>query len=183
MFNEMNAFAGWADPTLTSRGELEALLAAQQLRTACPKGFDAVFCSHLERSALTAKLIATGLGVDPDSIQARWKLNEQMYGALTGLNKQTTRERYGEDNVQRCAAPDPTLDPRPRPRPRPHPRPRPRATPGGAEVGSTPLLRTLTVSTLSSRAGSRAAASPPETASSGSRPTPSSGVARRASRR
>lgn len=33
-------------------------------------------------------------------IHCDWRLNEQMYGALTGLNKRKTAERYGEELTQ-----------------------------------------------------------------------------------
>lgn len=34
-------------------------------------------------------------------IHCDWRLNEQMYGALQGLNKRATAERYGEELTQR----------------------------------------------------------------------------------
>lgn len=34
-------------------------------------------------------------------VHCDWRLNEQMYGALTGLNKRKTAERYGAELTQR----------------------------------------------------------------------------------
>ena len=43
LFNQINRFAGWADPPLTARGELEALAVSRLLAS------DSVFAGHFDR--------------------------------------------------------------------------------------------------------------------------------------
>jgi 2,3-bisphosphoglycerate-dependent phosphoglycerate mutase len=88
---------------LTPKGEAEAIAAARFIR-----GFDdnkvdvdVVFTSRLQRACLTATLLSDSLGINPEAIVQDWRLNEQMYGALTGLNKREAMAQFGHAQVQR----------------------------------------------------------------------------------
>ena len=60
-----------------------------------------VFASRLQRAVDTASLMCGTLGLDPGDLVCDWRLNEQMYGALTGLNKRHAMAEFGYSQVQR----------------------------------------------------------------------------------
>eukprot|EP00903_Cladosiphon_okamuranus_P017500 g16119.t2 len=99
-WNRDNRFLGWADIDLTENGKREAKKAANIL---LDSGIDVdeVFCSYLKRSIKSAWILAAEMDQAWMPIHCDWRLNEQMYGALTGLNKRKTAERYGEELTQR----------------------------------------------------------------------------------
>lgn len=97
-WNALNLFTGWKDVSLSPKGKQEALEAGESLQEA---GFkpDIVFISELKRSQETWMNINLKLKSEP-VIEQSWKINERNYGALQGLNKQETAEKYGEDKVK-----------------------------------------------------------------------------------
>jgi bisphosphoglycerate-dependent phosphoglycerate mutase len=60
-----------------------------------------IFASRLQRASRTAEVLAEALGQDPNDVIHDWRLNEQMYGALTGLNKRQAMTDFGFAQVQR----------------------------------------------------------------------------------
>ncbi|CAM9834048.1 unnamed protein product, partial [Scytosiphon promiscuus] len=94
-----NRFLGWADIGLTKDGESEARKAAATL-TNSDIHVDEMFCSYLKRSIKSAWILADELDQAWMPIHPDWRLNEQMYGALEGLNKRATAERYGAELTQ-----------------------------------------------------------------------------------
>lgn len=60
-----------------------------------------IFSSRLQRASRTAAALAEVLGQDPSAVVHDWRLNEQMYGALTGLNKRQAMTDFGFAQVQR----------------------------------------------------------------------------------
>ena len=82
-WNLANRFTGWWDVDLTEKGVEEARAAGRLLKD---KGVlpDLAFTSLQTR----------GIPVTKD-----WHLNERHYGGLTGLNKQETRDRHGDEQV------------------------------------------------------------------------------------
>jgi len=113
-FNQLNLFCGWSDAPLTRKGEEEAQRAADLLRhdpVFC-RGFDVIYTSRLSRARRTAGILAEGLGYDPQIVVATdWRLNEQLYGALTGLNKRQAMIEFGNAQVQRWRRGDPMSAP------------------------------------------------------------------------
>ena len=99
VWNKENLFTGWADVGLTEQGMKEALAAGQILK-AEGYGFDLAFTSVLKRAVKTLWLALEELDQMWIPIQNSWRLNERHYGALQGLNKQETVDRYGPDQVQ-----------------------------------------------------------------------------------
>lgn len=97
-WNQKNLFTGWVDVDLTEQGIKEAKTAGQKLKNA-NLDIDVAFTSVLRRAIKTCHFIleeADQLWVD---VYKSWRLNERSYGALAGLNKDETREKYGEEQV------------------------------------------------------------------------------------
>ena len=99
-WNLENRFTGFHDIDLSDLGRQEAAAAGQRLKT-LGVHFDAVFTSTLQRAFNTAKIALTNAGqadlipgiiLDDD-------LRERDYGDLTGLNKDETRAKYGDEQV------------------------------------------------------------------------------------
>ena len=57
---------------------------------------DAVYTSWLTRAITTAWLVLAPFDSLWVSIHKSWRLNERMYGALTGLSKKMIAQRHGE---------------------------------------------------------------------------------------
>lgn len=99
LWNLENRFTGWTDIDLSENGINEANRAGQTLKNH-NFTFDLGFTSVLTRAIHTLEIVANQLG-QPDlkTIQA-WQLNERHYGALQGLNKAETMQKYGEEQVR-----------------------------------------------------------------------------------
>ena len=98
MWNLENKFTGWTDVELSSKGVEEAKEAGRVLKE---KGyhFDLGFTSVLKRAEDTLDYILKEMGEENIEIKRSWKLNERHYGALQGLNKDETREKFGAEQV------------------------------------------------------------------------------------
>jgi 2,3-bisphosphoglycerate-dependent phosphoglycerate mutase len=98
-WNEANLFTGWADVPLTTLGKNEAAMGATQI---WKEGimFDVCYTSLLMRAQQTLQIVLTITGQEKVIVHPNWRLNERMYGALTGLDKKQTVEKYGEDQVK-----------------------------------------------------------------------------------
>lgn len=97
-WNLANLFTGWTDVGLTETGEAEAreagrLMAAEGLKP------DVMFTSVLTRATATADLALETAGWTDIPTRRDWRLNERHYGALQGLNKKETADKYGADQV------------------------------------------------------------------------------------
>ncbi len=99
-WNLENRFTGFYDIDLSDLGREEAAGAGQRLKALGVK-FNQVFTSTLQRAFNTAKIALTNAGQENliDSIIRDDDLRERDYGDLTGLNKDETREKYGEEQV------------------------------------------------------------------------------------
>lgn len=98
IWNEQNRFTGWVDVDLTERGIAEAkkagdLLAAEDIR------FDVAFTSFQKRAIKTLWLTLEGIDQMHIPDTKAWQLNERHYGGLSGLNKQETRDKHGDEQV------------------------------------------------------------------------------------
>ena len=98
MWNLENRFTGWTDVELSEQGIKEAKEAGKVLKE---KGFefDVAYTSVLKRANDTLNYILDELGEKDIPIKKSWRLNERHYGALQGLNKDETREKYGAEQV------------------------------------------------------------------------------------
>ena len=119
-WNLENRFTGWVDVPLSSKGIDEAIGAGKQLRN---MRFNTIFVSHMLRAIQTLHYILlessderTPIFYHEDPRIQNWEkhtgnpsnelpvyqyvdLAERFYGKLQGLNKDETRQKYGEDQV------------------------------------------------------------------------------------
>jgi 2,3-bisphosphoglycerate-dependent phosphoglycerate mutase len=97
IWNAANRFTGWTDVELSEKGEGEAAAAGEQLAEIC---FDIVHTSDLIRAQRTAEIVMD-LNRASSNVPTKrdHRLNERHYGALQGLDKDETREKYGAEQV------------------------------------------------------------------------------------
>ena len=98
-WNQLNKFCGWYDADLSDRGVTEAKEAATSLLRE-GYSFDVAFTSLLKRAIKTLFLVQEGMDLHWIPVVRSWRLNERMYGGLTGLNKSETAALHGEAQVQ-----------------------------------------------------------------------------------
>ncbi len=98
-WNLENRFTGWTDVDLTDQGRAEARAAGQLLREGGYE-FDLAFTSVLKRAIRTLNIIQAEMDLDWLPVTRAWQLNERHYGALQGLNKAETAEKFGEAQVK-----------------------------------------------------------------------------------
>jgi len=98
-WNQRNLFTGWQDVGLSEKGRQEAVDSGRLLRD---EGFDFDICytSYLKRAIHTLNYILDQMDREWLPVLKTWKLNERHYGALQGLNKAETAEKYGEEQVK-----------------------------------------------------------------------------------
>ncbi len=97
-WNLKNLFTGWTDVGLTDQGREEAIDAGQSLLE-LDYEFDIAITSVLKRAIHTLWLMLDELDRVWIPVVRDWRLNERHYGALQGLDKAETAQRYGEDQV------------------------------------------------------------------------------------
>lgn len=121
VWNLHNLFTGWVDVPLSPKGIEEAFAAGDRIRL---MPIDEIFVSTLIRAQMTAFLAMSRHNgrktpvfmhdegkekewaehnADPGTlipVRAAWQLNERMYGALQGLNKPETVEKFGAEQVK-----------------------------------------------------------------------------------
>ena len=98
-WNKKNLFTGWTDVDLSEKGHEEAIQAGKLLK-AEGYDFDVCYTSYLKRAIHTLNHVLDGLDRAWLPVTKTWKLNERHYGALQGLNKAETAEKYGEEQVK-----------------------------------------------------------------------------------
>jgi 2,3-bisphosphoglycerate-dependent phosphoglycerate mutase len=98
-WNLDNLFTGWTDVPLSEQGRSEAKEAGRLLsvENLLP---DILHTSVLVRAIQTADIALGEMGRTWIPVHRSWRLNERHYGALQGLNKKETAERYSEDKVK-----------------------------------------------------------------------------------
>ncbi len=97
-WNKLNLFTGWTDVDLTEQGVNEAKEAGKILKA---EGFtfDVAYTSVLKRAIKTLNHVLDEMDLLWIPINKSWRLNEKSYGALQGMNKAETAEKYGDDKV------------------------------------------------------------------------------------
>lgn len=98
-WNKENRFTGWTDVDLDETGRAEAKSAGQVLKN---EGytFDIAFTSVLKRAIRTLWTVMDEMDLMWIPVYRTWRLNERHYGALQGLNKAETAEKFGDDQVK-----------------------------------------------------------------------------------
>lgn len=97
-WNLENRFTGWTDVPLSDKGREEARQAGEAIKAAGlePKFY---FTSFLRRAIDTLHIAASAMEREYIPEIKDWHLNERHYGALQGLNKQETADKYGAEQV------------------------------------------------------------------------------------
>ncbi|WOE75594.1 2,3-diphosphoglycerate-dependent phosphoglycerate mutase [Alterisphingorhabdus coralli] len=97
-WNLENRFTGWWDVDVTEKGAAEARAAGVLMRE---KGldFDQCFTSLQTRAIKTLNLALEEMQRLWLPVEKDYRLNERHYGGLTGLNKQETRDKHGDEQV------------------------------------------------------------------------------------
>ncbi|MGC4934336.1 phosphoglyceromutase [Gordonia sp. DT30] len=113
-WNASNQFTGWVDVALTDKGETEARRGGELLveHDVLP---DVVYTSVLRRAISTAHIALDKADRLWIPVVRDWRLNERHYGALQGLNKADTLEKYGNEQFmlwrRSYDTPPPAIDP------------------------------------------------------------------------
>jgi 2,3-bisphosphoglycerate-dependent phosphoglycerate mutase len=97
-WNKANLFTGWTDVDLSEKGLQEAQHAAELLKQD-GYTFDIAYTSVLKRAIRTLWIVLDRMDLMWIPVVRSWRLNERMYGALQGLNKAQTAEKYGDEQV------------------------------------------------------------------------------------
>jgi 2,3-bisphosphoglycerate-dependent phosphoglycerate mutase len=114
VWNKENRFTGWVDVPLSEKGEKEAVRGGALMKE---QGLlpDILHTSLLRRAITTANLALNEADRHWIPVKRSWRLNERHYGALQGLNKTETRDKYGEELFmtwrRSYATPPPAIDP------------------------------------------------------------------------
>ena len=98
-WNKLNLFTGWMDVDLSEKGHEEAKNAGRLLKEQ-GYDFDVCYTSYLKRAIHTLNHVLDEMDRAWLPVHKSYKLNERHYGALQGLNKSETAEKYGEDQVK-----------------------------------------------------------------------------------
>ena len=96
--NQDNLFTGWSDVDLTEKGAKEAKNSGILLKKHNYQ-FDKIYTSVLKRAVKTMDLCLNEIEQNNIPIVYDWRLNEQHYGDLEGLNKSETVKLHGEEKV------------------------------------------------------------------------------------
>jgi 2,3-bisphosphoglycerate-dependent phosphoglycerate mutase len=112
-WNLENRFTGWADVDLSEKGIIEATSSGAILKHYSFE-FDLVYSSLLLRAKRTMDICLKEMEISGINIKYNWRLNERHYGALQGLNKFETAQKYGDEQVlvwrRSYKTPPPPLD-------------------------------------------------------------------------
>jgi len=97
-WNDLNKFTGWYDCQLSEKGTKEAIAAGKLLKK---ENLDIKFAysSFLSRAIRTMWHILEENQLMHVEYKPAWQLNERHYGALQGLDKKETVEKFGTDQV------------------------------------------------------------------------------------
>lgn len=99
VWNKENRFTGWTDVDLSEKGISEAKSAGITLKK---EGyvFDIAYTSVLKRAIRTLWIALDEMDLMWIPVVRNWRLNERHYGALQGLNKAETAQKFGEEQVK-----------------------------------------------------------------------------------
>jgi len=97
-WNKENRFTGWTDVDLSEKGIAEAKHAGRLMKEA-GLDFDIAYTSVLKRAIRTLLLAQDEMDLLWIPVVKSWRLNERHYGALQGLNKAETAQKFGDEQV------------------------------------------------------------------------------------
>ena len=99
VWNAENRFTGWVDVDLSEKGILEAQKSGQLIKN-LNINIDVSYTSFLKRAIKTLTSILQENGLEL-KFNTSWELNERHYGSLTGLNKEETKKKIGEEQFKK----------------------------------------------------------------------------------
>ena len=99
IWNAENKFTGWVDVGLSEKGKEEAKKSGDLLNKLNIR-IDISYTSYLKRAIETLTIILKSLSL-PMKFNTAWELNERHYGSLTGLNKEETKKKIGEEQFKK----------------------------------------------------------------------------------
>ena len=112
IWNADNRFTGWVDVDLSEKGREEAKKSGELISKLNIK-IDISYTSYLKRAIETLTIILKTLNLSM-KFNTAWELNERHYGSLTGLNKEDTKKKIGEEQFKKYRRswdiPPPSLD-------------------------------------------------------------------------
>ena len=98
-WNAENRFTGWVDVDLSEKGKEEAKKSGELIKELNIK-IDVSYTSYLKRAIETLTIILKKLNLSM-KFNTAWELNERHYGSLTGLNKEETRKKIGDEQFKK----------------------------------------------------------------------------------
>ena len=99
LWNAENRFTGWVDVDLSKQGILEARHAGVLIKN-LNINIDVSFTSFLKRAIKTLTVILEENNLKLE-LNTSWEINERHYGSLTGLNKEETKIKIGEEQFKK----------------------------------------------------------------------------------
>ena len=99
IWNLEKKFTGWVDVDLTENGKSEAKKAGELIKQEKIE-INLYYSSFQLRAKNTLKIIQEELQ-DFKEVKSAWELNERHYGSLTGLNKEETKKKIGEEQFKK----------------------------------------------------------------------------------
>ncbi len=99
IWNAENRFTGWVDIDLSEKGILEAKKSGQLIKNQNIT-IDISYTSFLKRAIKTLTTILQENDLEL-KFNTSWELNERHYGSLTGLNKEETKNKIGEEQFKK----------------------------------------------------------------------------------
>jgi|TARA_B110000444_G_scaffold239048_1_gene253154 2,3-bisphosphoglycerate-dependent phosphoglycerate mutase len=99
IWNAENRFTGWVDVDLSETGILEAKKSGQLIKN-LKIDINKSYTSCLRRAIKTLEIVLQENNLNLD-LNTSWEINERHYGSLTGLNKEETKKKIGEDQFKK----------------------------------------------------------------------------------
>ena len=99
VWNAENRFTGWVDVGLSEQGILEAKKSGMLIKS-LNINIDLSYTSFLKRAIKTLSVILEENNLKLE-LNASWEINERHYGSLTGLNKEETKIKIGEEQFKK----------------------------------------------------------------------------------
>jgi len=99
IWNAENKFTGWVDVGLSEQGVLEARRSGQLIKN-LNINIDVSYTSFLKRAIKTLTVILQEINLELE-LNTSWEINERHYGSLTGLNKEETKKKIGEEKFKK----------------------------------------------------------------------------------
>jgi 2,3-bisphosphoglycerate-dependent phosphoglycerate mutase len=99
IWNAENRFTGWVDVDLSEKGILEAQKSGLLIKK-LNINIDFSYTSFLKRAIKTLTTILKENNLQLE-FNTSWEINERHYGSLTGLNKEETKNKIGEEQFKK----------------------------------------------------------------------------------